>query len=48
MPRAVIYVIRTWAATEIQRQNAMDSPSIEGFHGQLDCKLTYDNSAKLV
>ena len=26
----------------------MDSPSIEGFHGQLDFKIMYGNSAKLV
>ena len=23
-----------------QRENEMDSPSFEGFHAQLDCKLT--------
>ena len=26
-----------------QRVNEMDSPSFEGFHAQLDCKLTYGN-----
>ena len=25
------------------RENEIDSPSSEGFHAQLDCKLTYDN-----
>ena len=24
----------------LQRENEMDSPSFEGFHAQLDCKLT--------
>ena len=26
-----------------QRENEMDSPSFEGFHAQLDCKLTNGN-----
>ena len=26
-----------------QRENEMDSPRIEGFHVQLDCKLTWSN-----
>ena len=26
-----------------QRENEMDSPSFEGFHSQLDCKLTNGN-----
>ena len=27
----------------IQRENEIDSASFEGFHTQLDCKLTYGN-----
>ena len=26
-----------------QRENKIDSPSLKGFHAQLDCKLTYGN-----
>ena len=26
-----------------QRENEMNSPRFEGFHAQLDCKLTYGN-----
>ena len=43
MRSAVIYVTIAWAETKIQRQNEMDGPNIEGFHAQLDCKLTYGN-----
>ena len=27
----------------LQRENEIDSASFEGFHTQLDCKLTYGN-----
>ena len=37
----MIYIIIMWAETQILRKNEMDSPSIEGFHAQLDSKLTY-------
>ena len=30
-----------------QRVNEMDSPSFEGFHAQLDCKLTYGNQNQI-
>ena len=43
MLSAIIYVTIAWAETKIQRQNEMDGPNIEGFHAQLDCKLTYGN-----
>ena len=44
IPSAVIYVIITWAETKILKEKTEYSPSFEGFHAQLDCKLTYGNT----
>ena len=44
MPSAVIYLIITWAETKIlidpHRDNELHYPSFDGFHAQLDCKVT--------
>ena len=44
IPSAVIYLIRTWAETKIlidpHRDNELLYPSFDGFHAQLDCKIT--------
>ena len=44
MPSAVIYLIITWAETKIlidpHRDNELHHPSFDGFHAQLDCKVT--------
>ena len=41
MPGAIIDVIIR--EENPQRENEKNSPSFEGFHTQLDCKLTYGN-----
>ena len=41
MPGALIDFVITWAET--QRENEIDSRSFEGFHVQLDYKLTNGN-----
>ena len=44
LPSAVIYLIITWAETKIlidpHRDNELHYPSFDGFHAQLDCKIT--------
>ena len=42
MPSVVIYFIITRAETKFHKEKTveMDSPSLKGFHAQLDCKIT--------
>ena len=44
IPSTVIYHIRTWTETKIlidpHRDNELHYPSFDGFHAQLDCKIT--------